>query len=281
VRILEDYDLAGMGHNSAAYLHHLIEATKLAFADLEHFVGDPDFMTVSPEQLLADDFIEGRRAQIRSDRALARAQPDASLTTTDTTYFAVADRDGNMISFINSLAAGFGSGVVVADSGFALQNRAVGFADSKDERANSPGPGRLPFHTIIPGFVTRVDSNDDQQPWLAFGIVGGAQQPPAQVQVLLNMLVFGMDVQQALDAPRFRHRSGNSVSFESAIPAAVIQELVSMGHAPQNPIITVGEILIIGQNRALIYGGGQAIAREQRGYTAGSDSRRDGLAAAR
>jgi gamma-glutamyltranspeptidase/glutathione hydrolase len=279
LRILEAYDLAAMGHNSATYLHHLIEAKKLAFADLETFVGDPEFMTVSPEQLLADDFIEQRRSLIQRGRALTQAQPDSSLTTTETTYFAVADRAGNMISFINSLADGFGSGVVVTDTGFALQNRAIGFAETPD-RANSPGPRRLPFHTIIPGFVTKAGDDGTQQPWLAFGIVGGDQQPQAQVQVLLNMLVFGMDVQEALDAPRFRHWRGNTVSFETAIPSTVVDQLASMGHAPQNSLAEMTEIISLGQNRGLLFGGGQGILRVQRGYTAGSDSRRDGLAAA-
>jgi gamma-glutamyltranspeptidase/glutathione hydrolase len=280
LRILEIDDLAAMGHNSATYLHHLIEAKKLAFADLDYFVGDPEFMAVNPEQLLADDFIEDRRSLIQPGRALAHAQPDTSLTKTDTTYFAVADREGNMISFINSLADGFGSGVVVRNTGFALQNRGIGFNESQG-RANSPGPRRRPFHTIIPGFVTKTGNDGNQQPWLAFGIVGGDQQPQAQVQVLLNMLVFGMDVQQALDAPRFRHWRGNTVSFETAIPSAVIDELASMGHAPQNPLVEMTEIISLGRNRGLIFGGGQAIVREERGYTAGSDSRRDGLAAAR
>jgi gamma-glutamyltranspeptidase/glutathione hydrolase len=281
LRLLESYDLSAMGHNSARYLHHVIEAKKLAFADLEYFVGDPKLMAVSPGQLLSDEFVEQRRSLIQPGRALERAQPDGSLTRTDTTYLAVADKAGNMISLINSLADGFGSGVVVSGTGFALQNRAIGFAEPQQKRANSSGPGRLPFHTIIPGFVTKAGNDGGQQPWLAFGIVGGAQQPQAQVQVLLNILVFGMDVQQALDAPRFRHWRGNTVSFETAIPVAVIDELKSMGHAPQSALTEMTEIVTLGRNRGLIFGGGQAIVREQRGYTAGSDSRRDGVAAAR
>lgn len=281
LRILEPYDLAGMGHNSASYLHYLIEAKKLAYADLDYFVGDPAFMEFNPEQLLSDRYIEQRRNLIHPARARPRGQPDSSLLRTETTYLAVADKDGNMISFINSLADGFGSGVVIGGTGFALQNRAIGFSESPGEQANRPGPGRRPFHTIVPGFVTRLGDDGSQQPWLAFGIVGGDQQPQAQVQVLLNMLVFGMDAQQALDAPRFRHWRGNTVSFETAIDAAVIDELVSMGHSPQNALMEMVEIVRLGRNRGLIFGGGQAIRREARGYSAGSDSRRDGLAAAR
>lgn len=279
LRILDGVDLAGMKHNSAPYLHHLIEAKKLAYADLEHFVGDPQSMTVKADQLLTDDFIARRRSLIDPKRAATRVDPDASLTTSETTYLAAADSDGNMVSFINSLGGGFGSGVVVPGTGFALQNRGVGFS-YEPGRANSVGPRRLPFHTIIPGFVTKSGAAGRQEPWVSFGIVGGPQQPQAHVQVLLNLLLFDMDVQQALDAPRFRHWSGSSVSFEQAIPATVVDELRSMGHAPQNPLMQTAQTLFIGANGGLVFGGGQAIMRRPRGYVAGSDSRRDGLAAA-
>ncbi|MDP1861935.1 MAG: gamma-glutamyltransferase [Gemmatimonadaceae bacterium] len=280
LRILEPFDLAAMGHNSTAYLHHLIEAKKLAYADLEQVVGDPKFMAFTPEHLLGDDFIAKRRALINSGRALKRVSPDASLTSGKTTYLTVADGEGNMISFIASLGGGFGSGVVVPGTGFALHNRGVGFS-YEEGRANSVGPGRRPFHTIIPGFVTRATAGGGQEPWLSFGIVGGPQQPQAHVQFLLNMLLFGMDVQQALDAPRFRHWSDNRVSFESAIPPRVINELRSMGHAPQNPLLETAQTIFTGSNGGLVFGGGQGIERKSRGYVAGSDSRRDGLAAGR
>lgn len=279
LRILDGVDMGRMKHNSAPYLHQLIEAKKLAYADLEFFIGDPDTMLVSAEQLLSDAFIARRRSLIHPRRALPRVDPDASLTTSETTYLAVADGEGNMVSFINSLGGGFGSGVVVPGTGFALQNRGVGFS-YEPGRANSVGPRRLPFHTIIPGFVTRTTADGQQEPWLSFGIVGGPQQPQAHVQVLLNMVLFGMDVQQALDAPRFRHWSGDSVSFEQAIPASVIEELRRMGHAPQNPLMETAQTIFLGPNPGLVFGGGQAIMRRPRGYVAGSDSRRDGLAAA-
>jgi len=279
LRLLESYDLASMGHNSAPYLHHLIEAKKLAYADLEHFVGDPEFMTIEPEQLLTDDFIATRRTLLNPNRALQHATPERSLMESETTYMTVADHEGNMISFINSVAGPFGSGVVVPGTGFALQNRAAGFS-IKEGRANTAGPGRRPFHTIIPGFVTRTTADGTQQPWLSFGIVGGPQQPQAHVQVLLNILVFDMDVQQALDAPRFRHWRASSVTFETSIPESTIDELHSLGHRTQDPLMEVGSIVLVGENMGLIFGGGQAIMRTDRGYIAGSDSRRDGLAAA-
>jgi len=268
-----------MGHNSAAYLHHLIEAKKLAYADLEHFVGDPDFMAIAPERLLIDDFIINRRTQLKSGRANPHASPDRSLMDSETTYIAAADEKGNMISFISSVAGTFGSCVVVPGTGFVLQNRAAGFS-IHEGRANTVGPGRRPFHTIMPGFVTRTGADGRQEPWLSYGIVGGPQQPQAQVQVLLNIVLFGMDVQQALDAPRFRHWRANSVTFETAIPESTIDELQSMGHRTNDPLFEVGSILLVGENMGLIYGGGQAVMRIDRGYIAGSDSRRDGLAAA-
>lgn len=279
LRLLEPYDLAAMGHNSPSYLHHLIEAKKLAYADLEHFVGDPAFMTVAPDRLLADDFITGRRRQLSSMRALSHATPDRSLTQSETTYLAVADAEGNMISFINSLGAPFGSGIVVPGTGFALQNRGAGFS-VEEGRANTVAPGRRPFHTIIPGFVTTSGPDGKQRPWLSFGIVGGPQQPQAHVQLLLNILLFDMDVQQALDAPRFRHWRASSVTFEAPIPQSTIDELRSMGHLTQDPLMEVGSMLSVGKNMGLIFGGGQAIMRKDRGYVAGSDSRRDGVAAA-
>jgi len=279
LQILEPYDLESMGHNSADYLHHLIEAKKLAYADLEAFVGDPSYMKTPPAQLLDGSFIATRRSMLDSDRAITRADPGSLPKSGDTTYISVADNQGNMISLISSLAGGFGAKVVVPGTGFALQNRAVGFTASEG-RANTVGPGRLPLHTIIPGFVTKSDDNGRQEPWLSFGIVGGDQQPQAHVQFLLNVLLFDMDVQEALDAPRYRHWEANRVSFESSIDASVVEQLRAMGHEPQNPFMETAFIVVYGANRGLIFGGGQAIVKSERGYVAGSDSRRDGLAAA-
>ena len=279
LKILEPYDLKAMQHNSATYLHHLIEAKKLAYAELEHFVGDPEFMQIKAEQLLDDAVIAKRRALIKPEQAMQQAEPEASLTTSDTTYLSAADKDGNMVSFINSNAGPFGSGVVVPGTGFALQNRGVGLS-LQPERANTVAPGRKPFHTIIPGFVTKADAQGKQQPWLSFGIVGGPQQPQAHVQMLLNMVEFGMDIQEAIDAPRFRHWQGNSVSFEQGIPQSTVDELYSRGHAPQNPVLATVQGFFHGNNPGLVFGGGQGVMKTSKGYVAGSDSRRDGVAAA-
>jgi len=270
LKILEPFDLRAMGHNSAPYLHHLIEAKKLAYADLERYVGDPDHMTVAANQLLSDQFIASRRALLDPTRASPGQDPGV-IPTANTTYVTAADAEGNMVSLITSLASGFGSGVVVPGTGFALQNRGAGFT-LEPGRPNSAAPGRRPRHTIIPAFVTRIGADGKDEPWLSYGIVGGAQQPQAHVQVLLNLLLFGMDPQQALDAARFSHTSRRSVGFESPIPASVIAALEAMGHERQDPSTMLGGL-------AVAFGGGQAIMRAPRGWIAGSEPRRDGLAA--
>jgi len=265
LRILEPYDLRALGHNSAAYLHLLIETKKLAYADITHYVGDPNTMTIRPEALLADPYVAGRRAQIDSTRAQDRPAPGKALTASETIYLTVADSAGNMVSFINSLYDLFGAGVVVLGTGFAVQDRGAGFT-LEPGLANTVAPGRRPFHTIIPAFVTRAGAGGVDEPWLSFGVMGGSMQPQGQVQVLLNLLVFGMDLQAAIDAPRFRHFDGLRIALEPAIGDAVRHQLAELGH----------EIV---QDSAVAFGGAQAIMRLPRGYAAGSDPRKDGMAA--
>ncbi len=265
LRILEPYDLRGMGHNSAAYLHHLIEAKKLAYADLERFVGDPAAMKTPAEHLLSDSFIAERRSRLSSRQAADRPEPGPALTASETIYLTAADRHGNMISFINSLASGFGSGVVVPGTGLALQNRGAGFTLT-DGLPNTVGPRKRPFHTIIPAFVTKVAANGIEEPWMSYGVMGGAMQPQGHVQVLLNLLVFGMDLQEAIDAARFRHQSGRLVGLEAPIGDLVRSQLRDLGH----------EVADLPASSA---GGGQAIVRLARGYAAASDPRKDGMAA--
>ncbi|MGE0555163.1 MAG: gamma-glutamyltransferase [Gemmatimonadales bacterium] len=264
LRILEPYDLAGMGHNTRDYLHHLIEAKKLAFADLERFVGDPAYMRTPAEHLLSDGFIAERRLHLNATRAVARPEPGPALTASETIYLTAADKDGNMVSLINSLAGGFGSGVVVPGTGIALQNRGAGFTMTEG-LPNTVGPKKRPFHTIIPAFVTK-GAGTEERPWMSYGVMGGAMQPQGHVQVLLNLLVFGMDLQEALDAARFRHLAGNRVALEAPIADLVKRQLGEMGH----------EVVDLPPGSA---GGGQAIVRLQRGYAAASDPRKDGMAA--
>jgi gamma-glutamyltranspeptidase/glutathione hydrolase len=271
LRILEPFDLRAMGHNSADYLHHLIEAKKLAYADVEHVVGDPAHMTVSPERLLSDDFIRDRRARLDPHRALERVEPGAAITASETIYLTAADAEGNMVSLINSIYWEFGSGVVVPGTGFALQNRGYGFT-MEPGRANTVAPGRLPFHTIIPAFVTKTSraqgvlrDASGEEPWLSFGVMGGAMQPQGHVQVLLNLLVFDMGLQQAVDAARFRHLAGLRVALESPIGEDVRAALRARGHD-------------IADESTVAFGGAQAILRLTRGWRAASDPRKDGLA---
>lgn len=265
LRLLEPFDLQAMGHNSVAYLHHLIEAKKLAYADLEHFVGDPSSMRVTPDELLSDAFIDSRRALLDPERAIERADPGTAITASETTYFTVADRNGNMVSFINSIASAFGSGVVVPGTGFALQNRGVGFSLDAGS-ANAVAPGRRPFHTIIPAFVTKTAADGREEPWLSYGVMGGAMQPQGHVQVLLNLVEFGMDLQGALDAARFNHLDGNRVAIEPVVPLEVRRQLEAMGHVLADP-------------KGVFFGGGQAIMRLERGWAAASEPRMDGMAA--
>ena len=262
MKMLEPLDLEGMGHNSAAYLHHLIEAKKLAFADLSRYVADRDFMQVSVDRLLDEDYLAARGALIDPDRAVERVQPGAAVTDTETIYLSVADSDGNMISFINSIFDYFGSGVVIPGTGFILQNRGAGFT-LEDGHPNQAGPGKRPFHTLIPGFVTK-----DGAPWMTFGLMGGSMQPQGHTQMLLNILVFGMDLQDAIDAPRFRHLSGYSVAIEDPIRDDVRAGLEALGH----------ELTVQGPGS---FGGAQAIIKLDRGWAAASDPRKDGMAVGR
>jgi gamma-glutamyltranspeptidase / glutathione hydrolase len=262
LRILEPYDLKSLGHNSTAYVHRLVEAKKLAFADLAHYVGDPDAMTTSTDQLLSDAFIARRRAQLDSTRASDRVEPGAAATTSETVYLTVADKYGNMVSFINSLYSEFGSGIVAPGTGFALENRGAGFTLDSG-LANTVAPGKRPLHTLIPAFVTR-----DDQPYMSFGVMGGGMQPQGHVQVLLNLFVFDMDLQAALDAPRWRHLAGRQLALETAFPDSVRRGLAAIGH----------DVVVDSVRNRGAFGGAQAIRRLGRGWEAASDPRKDGEA---
>lgn len=269
LRILGAYDLKAMGHNSAAYLHHLIEAKKLAYADLARYVGDADHLTMPAERMLSDEFIAERRRHLNEARAQAQVDAGPALTSSETIYLTTADSAGNMVSFINSLYDLFGSGIVVPGTGFALHDRGAGFT-MEPGLPNTVAPGKRPFHTLIPAFITKpgattaADGSTDR-PWMSFGLMGGAMQAQGHAQLLLNLLVFGMDLQPAIDAARFRHLGGMNVVIESAVPDSVLANLTAMGH-------------VVAEGRRTQMGGSQAIMRLQRGYAAGSDPRKDGMA---
>jgi len=258
MKILDSFDLKAMGHNSAEYLHHIIEAKKLAFADLARYVSDRDHLEGDPTALLQADYIARRSALIDPTRAAERVDPGRPFNNGETIYLTVADREGNMVSFINSVFEYFGSGVVAPGTGFVLQNRGAGFT-LEDGHPNQIAPRKRPFHTLIPGFVTK-----DGEPLLAFGVMGGSMQPQGHAQLLLNLLVFDMDLQDAIDAPRFRHMGGTRIVLEEPIPDDVRLSLEEMGHTISN---------------GGSFGGAQAILRLTGGWAAGSDPRKDGMAA--
>ena len=269
LRILEPYDLKAMGLNSPAYLHHMIEAKKLAYADIEHYVGDPASMKMPVDHFLSDSYVASRRALINPGKAMERAEPGPALTASDTIYLAAADAEGNMVSLINSVYDYFGSGVVVPGTGILLHDRGVGFTMTEG-RANTVAPRKRPFHTIIPAFVTKTTRNagvlrdaTGEEPFLAYGVMGGAMQPQGHVQVLFDIILFGQDVQQAADAARFRHMSGLRVMLEPPIGADVRAALRALGHD-------------IGNERGVAFGGAQLVMKLPRGWAAGSDPRKDG-----
>ncbi len=269
LNILEGYDLAELGRGSALFWHLMVESKNLAYADLTAHLADPSFYQVPVEQMLSKDYAARQRARIDHGRAgvdtlseIAVVDPTlAKMEEGDTVYLVTADRWGNMVSFINSLFNGFGSGVTAGDTGVALHNRGALF--SLDQRhPNRIEPGKRPYHTIIPAFATR-----DGRPWLAFGVMGADQQAQAHVQVLVNMIDLGMNVQAAGDAARFHHSQlANTLALESSIGEPVRRGLEEMGHRLVHETGT--------------FGGYQAIMRDPASdaLLAGSDPRKDGAA---
>lgn len=269
LNILEGFDLTALGHNSADYLHVQAEAKKLAFEDRARYYADPAFYDVPVEELLSKEYAARRRALIRMDAALPAVDP--GIPDGDTIYLTTADPDGMMVSFIQSNFKAMGSGLVPDGLGFGLQNRGTLFALDEDH-PNVYAPGKRPFHTIIPGFVT-----ENGRPHLSFGVMGGPMQPQGHVQVLCNMIDFGMNVQEAGDAARYRHdgsssptgdrmRDGGVLLLESGISGSAAEELTRRGH----------RVEIKGQG----FGGYQAILRRPDAgvYHAASEMRKDGQA---
>ncbi|MCS6850590.1 MAG: gamma-glutamyltransferase [Gemmataceae bacterium] len=237
LNILEAYDLKAMGPTSADYWHLFLEAKKLAYADRARYYADPEFGPVPTAELISKRYAEARRRLIRPDKALTDVPAgDPKLGRGDTIYLCVVDKDRNCVSLIQSNYYGFGSGHVAGNTGFALQNRGTLFALS-DTHPNRLEPHKRPFHTIIPAMVTR-----DGKPWLVYGVMGGDMQPQGHVQVLCNLIDFGMNIQQAGEAPRLQHfgsatptgqpgsPDGGTVAAETGIPPEVIKELERRGH---------------------------------------------------
>jgi gamma-glutamyltranspeptidase/glutathione hydrolase len=271
--ILEGYDLRSMGFGSADHIHFFVEAKKLAFEDRARFYADPDFHEIPVSGLISRDYAAGRRELISGRRAARRCEAgNPLLEEGDTIYLTVADKDRNMVSLIQSNYRGFGSGMCPPGLGFCLQDRGELF-DMNPDRMNTYAPGKRPFHTIIPAFVTK-----DGRPYMSFGVMGGATQPQGHAQIMINMIDFDMNLQEAGDAPRILHSGssqptgevmtdGGTLSLESGFDYEVVRELLGRGHRIE---FARGP-----------YGGYQGIRYDAENdvYHGASESRKDGQAA--
>jgi gamma-glutamyltranspeptidase/glutathione hydrolase len=274
LQLMEPYDVPAMGFGSADHLHLFLEAKKIAYEDRARHYADPDFHSVPAAELISPRYAAGRGRLINLKQAaleLPYGDP-APLDGGDTVYLTTADSDGNMVSLIQSNYHGMGSGMTPPGLGFVLQNRGQLFSLHPDH-PNCFAPGKRPFHTIIPSFITR-----DGEPWISFGVMGGAMQPQGHVQIVNNLVDFGMGLQEAGDAPRIYHwgsseptgghmRDGGRVSLESGFAYETIRELRSRGH--------------VIQYQSGVFGGYQAIMKhaEFGVYFGASESRKDGQAA--
>ncbi|HEY2014589.1 MAG TPA: gamma-glutamyltransferase family protein [Bryobacteraceae bacterium] len=257
--ILEQFDMASLPADSVDSVHLQIEAVKLAFADAQAYVADIDHMPLPAERLLDKEYLRQRAALI--DRGQAKPA-GAGTPTGGTVYLTAGDAAGMMVSMIQSNYLGFGSGVVVPGTGISLQNRGADFAAAQGH-PNQVGPHKRPYHTIIPGFVTK-----DGNPVMSFGVMGGTMQPQGHVQVMVRIADHGQNPQAACDGPRFRWVHGTQVSCERGFPESTLDELRRRGH----DLVAVDDY-----NQ---FGSCQAIWCLDGGYLAVSDPRRDGQAAA-
>ena len=274
LNLMEPYDIASMGFGSADYVHLFIEAKKIAYEDRARFYADPDFNDIPVSELLSKDYAN-ERGKLMDMKLAADEYPHGdpcALRDGDTIYLTTADADGNMVSLIQSNYRGMGSGMTPPGLGFVLQNRGELF-NLKAGHANSFEPGKRPFHTIIPAFITR-----DGKPWISFGVMGGDMQPQGHVQIVVNLLDFGMNLQEAGDAPRIHHcgsseptgevmEDGGIVNLETGFDNEAIRDLMRRGHNIQ---FAHGP-----------YGGYQAIMRDPESgvYYGASEPRKDGQAA--
>ncbi len=274
LNILEGYNLGAMGHNSADYLHHLVEAKKIAFADAAKFYSDPAFNDLPVDELISKEYGNERRRLLDPMRALREVLPgNPRLRNGDTIYLTVADKNHNMVSLIQSNYMGFGSGLVPDGLGFGLQNRGALFT-LEEGHFNQYEPGKRPYHTIIPAFITK-----DGKPYISFGVMGGDMQPQGHVQIICNIIDFGMSLQEAGDAPRFRHGGSAQPNGEQADPTGGIVYL-------ESGITTSAKLKLVDKGHNIgfglgLYGGYQAIMYDKKNnvYYGASESRKDGQAA--
>ena len=258
--ILRTFDLASLPPDSVASQHLQIEAMKLAYADTYRYVSDPRTMEIAPSAMLDAGYLAQRARLIDPKRAqdFGPGRPPQG----GTVYLCAGDAQGMLVSLIQSNYMGFGSGVVVPGTGISLQNRGAGFSLVRGH-PNEIAGGKRPFHTIIPGFLTR-----EGEPLAAFGVMGGPIQPPGHVQTMIRLLTYGMNPQAVLDAPRWKLNGGISVDLEASAAPELCAGLIALGH----------EIAAIADSY-MDFGAGQIVLRTDSGYVAGSDPRRDGHAA--
>ena len=259
LNIIEGFDVTALGHNTAQYLHVLVEAKKLAFIDRARQIADPDFYKAPLDKLLSKEYAAEQRKRINQNNVIEHSASGGPRGGEDTVYLTVVDKDRNAISLIQSIFSAFGSGLVAGDTGIVLHNRGAGFSFDPNNPNKLEG-GKRPFHTLIPAMVFH-----DGKPWLTFGVMGGDMQAQGHVQVLLNMIDFGMDVQRAGEMPRFRHFD-SGLALESAISDEVRNALKTKGH-----LIT---------SSPGMFGGYQAIMIDPKtgALFGGSDPRKDGCA---
>ena len=269
LNILENYDLKKMGLFSSEYIHLFTEAKKIVFADRAKYYADPNFSNIPVNELISKPYAKERAKLINLDKA-SKANDAGILKSGDTIYLTVADKFGNMVSLIQSNYRGMGSGMMPTGLGFMLQDRGELFSLDKNHK-NALEGGKRPFHTIIPAFVTK-----DGKPFISFGVMGGATQPQAHAQIIINMIDFGLNLQEAGDAPRIVHSGssqptgevmtdGGSLSIESGFGKQIEQELSNKGH-------------IIKYQKG-VFGGYQAIMFKDGVYYGASETRKDGQAA--
>jgi gamma-glutamyltranspeptidase/glutathione hydrolase len=266
LNILEGFALKKMGPLSADYWHLFVEAKKLAYADRARFYADPAFVQIPTAELVSKPYADRRRKLIDAHQALTKVDAgDPKLGQSDTIYLCVVDKDRNCVSLIQSNYIGFGSGLVPGDLGFALQNRGTLFALDAGH-ANCLEPHKRPFHTIIPSLVTKAG-----RPWLVFGVMGGDMQPQGQVQVLCNLIDFGMNVQEAGEAPRIEHLGsatptgkpaedhGGTVAAERGLPKAVVRDLLQRGHHVERVQTNTGgyQGILIDPKTNVLHGGSE------------------------
>jgi len=273
LNILEGFDLSNMNFASAEYIHTFVEAKKIVYEDRAKYYADPKYTNISTDILITKEYAKKRRNLINPNIAAKEFLPgDIKLENDDTIYLTVADREGNMVSLIQSNYGDMGAGLTSEEFGFSFQNRGQLFSLNADH-PNVYAPNKRPFHTIIPAFVTK-----DNKPWLSFGLMGGSMQPQGHAQILINMIDFGMNLQEAGDAARIRHVGSSQPTDEKMNDGGKLYLESSIDETTREKLRKIGHNIATDTN---VYGGYQAIMwdEEHKVYYGASDPRKDGQAA--